>query len=202
VEIKRFNFFILIILYFAISWFYPWDSIEAYPALSKAYIFDLVFVVITTFFFRNWPKILFAKMTSFLIKLGATLALATSSILIIKAMSWQTPFEYMDSVFLQLVILAPLLEELVFRNIFYQLSARYFKQRRWLIYFNAAIFSLSHFPAFWYLPVEFHPFIFFQLFYTFLLGIICARSMQDNSSILGPIGLHLVFNLMFYSLVT
>jgi membrane protease YdiL (CAAX protease family) len=201
-EIKRLNYFVLIIIYFALSWFYPWEPIEAYPALSKAYIFDFVFVVITTFVYRNWPQFLFEKIRAFFIKLGATLVLATGSILIIKFMQWKTPFEYMDRVFLQLVILAPILEELVFRNVFYQLSNRYFKQKKWPVYFNAAIFSLSHFPAFWYLPAEFHPFIYWQLFYTFFLGLICARAMQDQKSILGPIILHLIFNFMFYSLVT
>ena len=57
---------------------------------------------------------------------------------------------------------------------------------------------MSHLPALWFLPEEFHGFIGFQLFYTLLLGWICAKSRVKTNGMLEPVVLHFAFNLIFY----
>jgi membrane protease YdiL (CAAX protease family) len=48
------------------------------------------------------------------------------------------------------------------------------------------------------LPVEYVPFIGFQVFYTFVLGVICGQALLRFHSVLAPICMHFVFNLAFY----
>jgi membrane protease YdiL (CAAX protease family) len=48
------------------------------------------------------------------------------------------------------------------------------------------------------LPVEYVPFIGFQVFYTFVLGVICGQALLRFHSVLAPIFMHFIFNLCFY----
>ena len=46
--------------------------------------------------------------------------------------------------------------------------------------------------------VEYVPFIGFQVFYTFVLGVICGQALLRFHSVLAPICMHFIFNLSFY----
>jgi membrane protease YdiL (CAAX protease family) len=63
----------------------------------------------------------------------------------------------------------------------------------------ASIFAFSHLLGLKVLPVEYVPFIGFQVFYTFVLGVICGQALLRFHSILAPITFHFIFNLIFYA---
>jgi membrane protease YdiL (CAAX protease family) len=63
----------------------------------------------------------------------------------------------------------------------------------------ASIFAFSHLIGLSVLPPEYVPFIGFQVFYTFLLGLLCGQAMLRFHSVLAPIVLHFIFNLTFYA---
>jgi len=62
----------------------------------------------------------------------------------------------------------------------------------------AAVFAFSHLVGLKVLPAEYVPFIGFQVFYTFTLGLICGQAMIRFHSVMAPIFLHFMFNLTFY----
>jgi membrane protease YdiL (CAAX protease family) len=62
----------------------------------------------------------------------------------------------------------------------------------------ASIFAFSHLVGLTVLPSEYVPFIGFQVFYTFVLGVICGQSLLRFGSVLAPIFMHFLFNLSFY----
>jgi membrane protease YdiL (CAAX protease family) len=62
----------------------------------------------------------------------------------------------------------------------------------------AAIFAFSHMVGLSVLPAEYVPFIGFQVFYTFLLGLICGQALLRFHSVFAPMVLHFIFNLVFY----
>jgi membrane protease YdiL (CAAX protease family) len=62
----------------------------------------------------------------------------------------------------------------------------------------ASLFAFSHLIGLMVLPVEYIPFIGFQVFYTFVLGVICGQALLRFHSVIAPICLHFVFNLSFY----
>jgi len=98
-----------------------------------------------------------------------------------------------------MIILAPIIEELVFRGSIYEL----FKKAKVKIWvnnlINSVLFALSHGSALFVLPAEFHPFIYFQMKYTFVLGHLCAKSRERTHGIIEPMFLHLIFNIVFYA---
>ncbi|MEZ4872732.1 MAG: CPBP family glutamic-type intramembrane protease [Bdellovibrionales bacterium] len=97
-----------------------------------------------------------------------------------------------------LLLVAPLLEELVFRFALWECFQNIVKKPVIIIVFTALLFSLSHFKAVFYLPKEFHPFIIYQTIYTLLLGLILGWQKHRRNSLPHAITGHFYFNLGFY----
>jgi membrane protease YdiL (CAAX protease family) len=67
-----------------------------------------------------------------------------------------------------------------------------------LLWSHSVLHGLEHLVGLKVLPVEYVPFIGFQVFYTFVLGLICGQSLLRFHSVLAPMALHFIFNLTFY----
>lgn len=193
---------VLPVIYFSIAWVFPWSYFQWDSSISVSYIFDIVFVAIVTFSLRLFnfrfyfqPRGLFARSV-------AVLGAASFSLFIINLFGLKAPFKYVDHLFLQILILAPIIEELVFRQAFFGAFQKYFHKENHNLILNSFLFSVSHLPAIWFLPPEFKSFIFVQLIYTFLLGWMCAKSRLKSKAVYEPILLHFLFNLVFYLAVT
>jgi membrane protease YdiL (CAAX protease family) len=113
-------------------------------------------------------------------------------------MDIELPFRLVQNLEWHLLIFAPILEELVFRQTFQRVLIANVGGKRVTSMLVAAIFAFSHLVGLMVLPVEYVPFIGFQVFYTFVLGVICGQSLLKFHSILAPIGMHFIFNLCFY----
>jgi membrane protease YdiL (CAAX protease family) len=190
------TFFVLIIVYFAFSWGLPWHKIPS--TISFSYIFDLLFALGISFFFRLPWKFKWDINKQTFKAFGEVLALAIGSIAAIWYMDIEMPFRLVQNLEWHLLIFAPILEELVFRQTFQRVLIANVGGKRVTSMLVAAIFAFSHLVGLMVLPVEYVPFIGFQIFYTFVLGVICGQSLLKFHSILAPIAMHFIFNLSFY----
>ncbi len=190
------TFFVLIIVYFAFSWGLPWHKIPS--TISFSYIFDLLFALGISFFFRLPWKFKWDINKQTMKAFGEVLALAIGSIAAIWYMDIEMPFRLVQNLEWHLLIFAPILEELVFRQTFQRVLIANVGGKRVTSMLVAAIFAFSHLVGLMVLPVEYVPFIGFQIFYTFVLGVICGQSLLKFHSILAPIAMHFIFNLSFY----
>ncbi len=191
------SFFVLVIIYFGFSWGLPWHKIPS--TISFSYVFDLLFALGVSFFFRlpwkfKWH--FFNKQT--LKAFSEVFALAAGSIAAIWYMDIEIPFRLVQNLEWHLLLFAPVLEELVFRQTFQRVLIGNVGGKRVTSMLVASIFAFSHLVGLSVLPVEYIPFIGFQVFYTFVLGVICGQSLLKFHSVLAPVAMHFIFNLSFY----
>ena len=193
---------VLPVIYFGTAWFFPWDLFQWNSSISVAYIFDITFVALITFSFRLFDFKVFIHPKGLFARSIAVLGAASFSLFIVNLFGLKAPFKYVDNLFVQILILAPIVEELIFRHAFYGVFNKYFRNTNHNLLLNSLLFSLSHLPAIWFLPPEFKSFIIAQLVYTFFLGWLCAKSRLKSRAVYEPIFLHFLFNLIFYLAVT
>jgi membrane protease YdiL (CAAX protease family) len=96
-----------------------------------------------------------------------------------------------------LIIVAPILEEFIFRYLLWQ-PALLANARLASLIITSALFSYSHFHAIWFVPLEYSSFIYYQSAYTLFLGIACGFYVYRYNSLLGAILIHFAFNVGFY----
>ncbi len=201
-RIKMLSIIPIAIIYFSISWLTPWHDIALGTTISASYGFDVLFVLIVFLLNRKLNLIGKIKLSSLSFKLVFTFIFSSLCLVFIHFSAVKTPFSFVDNLFLQMIILAPLIEEFVFREGFYSLQERLSFKGNTLLLVNSILFSLSHYSGTLLIPVEFHSFIYFQMLYTFPLGWICAKSRELSGGIFEPILIHFTFNLVFYVGVT
>lgn len=190
------SFFVLVIIYFGFSWGLPWHKIPS--TISFSYVFDLLFALGVSFFFRLPWKFKW-KLTKQTFKaMGEVFALAVGTIVAIWYMDIETPFRLVQNLEWHLLLFAPILEELVFRQTFQRVLIGNVGGKRVTSMLVASIFAFSHLVGLAVLPIEYVPFVGFQVFYTFVLGVICGQALLRFHSVFAPICLHFIFNLSFY----
>ncbi len=196
--INYIGFFLIPFVYFSISWFFPWDSLQSEGTVSISYVFDVIFCLAIFLGFKRKDYIGKINILGLLLQLLVVVLLACLFVYISFEMKLNAPFKYVDHLLLQILILAPIIEEAVFRGAFIEFAEKLKLNFIVSISINSVLFSLSHLPAIWNLPNEFHSFIGFQLFYTVILGGICTYSRLKTKGLISPILLHFCFNLVFY----
>lgn len=189
-------FFLLVILYFSFSWGLPWYKIPS--SISFSYVFDLLFALGVSFFFRLPWKFKWRLSRQTFKAAGEVLALAVLVIAAIWYMDIETPFRLLSGLEWHMLFFAPILEELVFRQTFQRFLITQVGGKYVTSMLVASIFAFSHLVGLTVLPAEYVPFIGFQVFYTFLLGLICGQALLRFHSVFAPIFLHFLFNLTFY----
>ncbi|HLT22531.1 MAG TPA: type II CAAX endopeptidase family protein [Bacteriovoracaceae bacterium] len=190
------SFFFLVILYFAFSWGLPWHELPS--TISFSYIFDLAFALVICFFFRLPWKFKWKGPRNTILFISQSIILAVFSISAAWFWSMPVPFRLVGHLEWHLLLFAPVLEELIFRQTFQRFLIKRLGGKRVTSMLVAAIFAFSHLIALRVLPDEYIPFIGFQVFYTFVLGVICGQALLRTHSILSPILIHFLFNLCFY----
>lgn len=190
------SFFVLVIIYFGFSWGLPWHLLPS--SISFSYIFDLLFALGVSFFFRlPWKFKWNINKQTFKAVIEVFL-LAAGSIAAIWYMDIETPFRLVNGLEWHLLFFAPILEELVFRQTFQRFLINQVGGKYVTSMLVSAIFAFSHLVGLKVLPVEYVPFIGFQVFYTFVLGLICGQALLRFHSVFAPMFLHFLFNLVFY----
>ncbi|MBD65689.1 MAG: hypothetical protein CME62_10815 [Halobacteriovoraceae bacterium] len=190
--------------YFALLWGIPWGEFSLFEGkLSLSYFFDLFFALTVLYLYDKKNILGQLKFPGTLVRVIIVLLLAyLCNLAMTKMSAIESPFAFLDNPALKLLILAPLLEELIFRAALFECFAHFGLKPKIQILINAVLFSLSHGFALLILSEMFHGFIYFQVFYTFLLGWICSKSRISSGGILEPILLHFCFNGVFYYYIT
>lgn len=186
----------LTVLYYGMGWFFPWELFQIRSTISVSYLWDLVFAVICGALYGLNYKSFNSK--GAVARFLAISALACLSIFILQYSEVQVPFRFLERPFLQLLILAPLVEELVFRFAFLGAYLQVLKSKNKALLISSGLFSISHLPGMWHLPEEFTFFVVIQLVYTFFMGWVIGKARIRTGGVLEPIALHFLFNLFFY----
>ena len=170
-----------------------WRNLEAF----YSYLFECIFVFSVYFFFKAQVRFLFLKEDLYFSFLPALIGgflihqLATRSGIVI-------PFNLSspETIFL-LLILAPILEEFIFRMALWEPLSVLFKSKSNVLILTSVLFSLGHFMAFFVVPYEYRVFVLYQTLYVILLGLACGWRRWVTGSVLSAIFLHFGFNLGF-----
>ena len=191
--------FFALVFYFSLSWYYPWEELISGMSISPSYIFDCLFVSIILYWKRSsFLGTILRNYKGEVIRMIATSLLAIICISISNFLEFSAPFKYVDHLLVQMIILAPIIEELVFRGAFWKLLEALQIQRAPMAILSTLFFSFSHLSGLLLLPKEFASFIIFQMIYTLGLGLICAKSRWQTNGLMAPILQHFIFNLCFY----
>lgn len=186
----------LVALYFGVAWFFPWERFQVDSTISVSYVWDALFALVIGLLYKL--PLSSGTFSGVFPRIVAIIALAGASLFFLQLAAYPAPFRYLERPILQLLVLAPLLEEFVFRYAFLGASLNSLGSKNKALLLGAVLFSLSHVPAIWHLPNEFRPFVAVQLIYTFAMGWVIGKSRVRTGGVLEPVLLHLVFNLCFY----
>ncbi|MBC76448.1 MAG: hypothetical protein CME64_10580 [Halobacteriovoraceae bacterium] len=184
------------VLYFAVAWFFPWKLFQVDSTISVSYVWDFVFClgVGSAFSLPLRP----ASISGLFVRVLAIAALGCLSLFILNYSGVEVPFKFLEHPIIQLLILAPIVEELVFRYALLGLYLQRIKSRNIGLLASSVLFSLSHAPGMLHLPEEYTTFVYIQIGYTFCMGWIIGKARIRTGGVIEPIGLHFIFNLLFY----
>lgn len=188
---------LIISLYFIGVLFIPWETLSFGSSISSAYLWDIGFILYFIFTTKVKLEIFFKQTRSFFKRVIFTFLFALFCTSIIYIFNLKTPFSLIEHNIIQLMVLAPVIEELLFRFSFFHKFKKSGFSKRKAVLVSSLLFSLSHGLALKILPSEFSNFIYFQMTYTFVLGLIASKSLLVHKSIFAPIVLHGVFNGVF-----
>lgn len=115
------------------------------------------------------------------------------------ALGIQIPFDLKgtETIFFLLVV-APILEEAIFRFMLWQPIQIITKRPMAALIFTSIAFSYSHLHAIWSVPPEIHNFIIYQTAYTLVLALACGFYVYRYSSLTSAMLIHFGFNFGFY----
>lgn len=171
-----------------------WRSASEY----YSYFFEVIFVLVTYLIWRKniriWKKI---DLSDFIF---SCIALA-SGFLIYKMASpigLIVPFDFQSKLTLFfLLIVAPLLEEFLFRMALWESLKIIYNKKWFLIGTTTILFSIGHLLSYWFVPSEFKTFVVYQSIYVIFLAIALGWQRSKTNSLSVPILIHFMFNLGF-----
>lgn len=175
-----------------------WDLVN--PLYS--YLFEVCFVISTYLVFKKKREIKLFKLDldqkNFLRLLPWPFVgyiiyrLAVKSTILV-------PFELtsLSTIFFLLVV-APLLEEFIFRFALWEAVSDLIKNEELRVWISAILFSLGHLVSMYLVSPDFRPFILYQSMYVIILGIGTSQMRLKTGGILGSILIHFLFNFGFY----
>lgn len=172
-----------------------WKNISEY----YLYTFELFFVFLTILFLKSkitW----FGKLSIYEIK-SIPLAGLFGLLVYKTAISFglPVPFDFSSlEILMQLLVVAPILEELLFRLSLWNCIEAFSSKPKILVGFSTLLFSLGHFAAYFYVPVEFKNFVIYQTVYVIFLSIWVSMSKLKTHKMQTPILIHFIFNIGFY----
>jgi membrane protease YdiL (CAAX protease family) len=175
-----------------------WDQLN--PVYS--YLFEVAFVSATIFLYTTERKeeLLNFKITktNFLRLLPWPFLGFAFYRLAVKA-NILIPFDFKNGIgLILLLVVAPILEELIFRFSLWVSFNRLCKNKEAEHWASAIFFSIGHLIAIFTLPPDFRPFVLYQGMYVIILSLGASTMRVATRGVLGPVILHAIFNLGFY----
>ncbi|MFA6236499.1 MAG: CPBP family intramembrane glutamic endopeptidase [Bacteriovorax sp.] len=172
-----------------------WKSFSPY----YSYLLELLFIFIVHYVFKDnirlWKN--FDKSDW-----GMSLVALLAGLLVCKltpSLGLIIPFDFSSiETLLFLLIVAPVLEEFLFRMALWETLKTFWDNGWFLIAATSSLFSLGHFSAYWFVPDEFKNFVLYQSVYVIFLAILLGRQRLKTNSLNVPVMMHFGFNLGFY----
>jgi len=174
-----------------------WDQLPIY----LSYVYEIILVAISYWMYKNeevkpWST---GQIKEYATQLIPWLPLGFVVHWLAKISGITIPFDitHPTTVFL-LLIVAPVLEELIFRYMLWSAVEKFVKKAEWQIWISAIFFSLGHVIIMMTLPTEFRAFVLYQAAYVVALSIGAAYLRIKTKGMIAPIALHFLFNFGFY----
>lgn len=196
----------LVILYGVFAYVYDQSLNDLWPYTTL--LMEAVFVSLVAWVFRErwvlgaeWKARTFNRRTA----LAAPMTLLAGLFMYAFA-TWRgivVPFEFSKvTTFVMLLLVAPVMEELVFRGALWELFAEFFgapKAKVWLpLVATTAMFAFSHFYVIWWdLPPEIRTFVYYQTACVILLGWYLGLERRRTGNLIAPVIAHFSFNVGF-----
>jgi len=194
---KKYLVWLLLVIFYLVTRFGFSSQLDSFGQYAS-YIFEVVLVLIAIII-SGRELLTFIKIPRVAILILPGSLLCGFFIFKLSGISnIQIPFELNGTeTLLFLLVVAPILEELIFRFFIWQPVEKIMSKAGALIA-TSIVFSYSHLHAIWFVAKEIHPFILYQTAYTLILGASCGYFMYKYKSITGAILIHFAFNLGFY----
>lgn len=172
-----------------------WDSLPIFAP----YLFDLIYFSSCFYLYKsNWN---FSKQVSRNEKLEITLSFLLGFITLYSGelLGFSPPFEFHSfTVALLLIFIGPILEELIFRFSFVSALKNMHGNKYFLMITSAILFSLAHYWSIFSIPQQFKGFVYYQTFYTLIIGLWWGYNYLKYNNMFNSVFLHIAFNFGFY----
>lgn len=171
------------------------DSLGGYAS----YIFELECVIIALILNRKTLRDWFTLEGGFTKTFPLSLLCGFAVFKLAQVLGIVVPFDLGSrEIIFFLLIVAPILEELLFRFLLWQPIQILTQKPILALLGTSLLFSYSHLHAMWFVPAEFHQFILFQTAYTLFLAMACGFYVYRHRSVSGAMLIHFAFNLGFF----
>lgn len=196
---NTFLYVIIILIYFLVTNLFPWNKYLKHTTISSSYIFDFLYPIFLILVLRLKQNLFtIKKIKRLMVTVGLSFSFGFFCLFLANFLEIVVPLTHVKHLFLQLFILAPLSEELLYRGVFFNLGERSTLSGKFNIILNSFLYGFSYLVALWYLPTQFHSFIYLQVIYSFFLGFLCCIEYQYQKNLLSPISIRIAFSSALY----
>jgi membrane protease YdiL (CAAX protease family) len=174
------------------------DSFWQQRSPYYAYAFEVVFVCVIGFLSKQqvkWQVVI----TDNLIPVAMSFAGGFAIYKLAPFSGIVIPFDLTvaETIFL-LLILAPILEELIFRMALWEPMTAIFRKSSTIVIGTSILFSVGHLISLWAVPEQFRVFVLYQTLYVILLGLGAGWRRLATGSPTASILVHFGFNFGFF----
>ncbi|MBI3556538.1 MAG: CPBP family intramembrane metalloprotease [Deltaproteobacteria bacterium] len=164
-----------------------------------SYVFEGIFVLAVLGVYRSRIHVSLEKLKAVLPDCVLALPLGFGVYKFALYFGIPVPFDFADhETLLFLLVLAPFLEELIFRQALWYSAETLTARPTATLAITTVIFGSAHFQAYFYVSSEVQHFVVYQTLYALLIGLWWGYRYMKTQSVAVPIALHLLFNLGFY----
>lgn len=171
-----------------------WRQISEY----YSYAFELAFVALVAWYYRSRRSII--KLPTTRDAMAAVLAFV-AGFFAYRGAGWMRlpiPFDLSTAETLTLLlVVAPVLEEAIFRMALWEALKSWTPKGGWLIAWTTVLFASAHLSAFPFVPPMYKGFVLYQTAYVTLLGLAAAYTRMRSGALVPAIAVHAAFNLGF-----
>lgn len=190
--------FLIILCYFVlriVGDVFLWSKINPY----FSYSFEVLFVAgVMVLFRKRRPWFLLPHKHD--VSLSLVLFVAGSmTYLLAGTLGLGVPYDLnSNTTIFFLLLVAPILEELIFRVALWDSFKAISDQALLPILGSTLLFSLGHMAAYWVVPSSIQPFVLYQALYVIPLSLVISYRRHYSQSALSAIIIHFAFNLGFF----
>ena len=173
---------------------YFWSKINSY----FSYVFEILFVTAVMFLYRQQrPWFLLPQKKDIFLSLFLLVA-GSMTYLLAGTLGMGVPYDLDSSTTIFfLLLVAPILEELIFRVALWEGIKAISEQALLAIVGSTLLFSLGHLVAYWVVPSSIQPFVLYQSLYVIPLSLIISYRRHYAGSVVPAMLIHFGFNFGF-----